>query len=241
MRCDDVIRILAAPNEGENSAAVAEHLKKCPACAEWSARMSSFDRLWDATRPVEPSAEQWDAVWARLERSIDPTLDHDRDLAEPVRPTQTPHSPIRETFSSEPDDQPVLLPFGGQKMIGGDPSPTTGSHWTARRIAAAAGILLLLGLARFGISSHHDASTSPPPRLATSNVAATQADPPAFSMSSVEIGEGELVVIRTGGDMVRGDDAQPRIARFEPDDAVDSWYVMFNAIESMANPVLAVR
>ena len=56
MRCDEVIRELAVPTDDRDSAALAEHLANCPSCAVWAKRDAEFDRLWDATRPAEPSS-----------------------------------------------------------------------------------------------------------------------------------------------------------------------------------------
>ena len=41
---------------------------------------NSLDRLWDATRPVEPTAAAWNAVWSLLADRLDPVVS-----AEPVR------------------------------------------------------------------------------------------------------------------------------------------------------------
>ena len=70
MRCDEVVRELAAPTADRDRAAMADHLAGCPACAEWARRAEALDRLWDATRPAEPSPEAWDAVWANIARAL---------------------------------------------------------------------------------------------------------------------------------------------------------------------------
>ena len=71
MHCDEVIRELAVPTDDRDSAALAEHLANCPSCAGWAKRDAQFDRLWDATRPVEPSPQIWDTVWAHIASSLD--------------------------------------------------------------------------------------------------------------------------------------------------------------------------
>jgi hypothetical protein len=71
MQCDEVIRELAVPTDDGDSAALAEHLANCPSCTSWAKRDAEFDRLWDATRPVEPSSEAWDTVWCHITSSID--------------------------------------------------------------------------------------------------------------------------------------------------------------------------
>ena len=65
MHCDELIRELAVPTDDRDSAAVAEHLANCPSCAGWARRDAQFDRLWNATRPLEPSPQVWDTVWAQ--------------------------------------------------------------------------------------------------------------------------------------------------------------------------------
>ena len=71
MHCDEVIRELAVPTDDRDSAALAEHLASCPSCADWAKRDAQFDRLWDATRPTEPSPQVWDTVWAHIASSLD--------------------------------------------------------------------------------------------------------------------------------------------------------------------------
>ena len=58
MRCVDVIRELAAPTDTRNTVDLAEHLNRCPSCANWARQATQFDRLWDTTRPAEPSPER---------------------------------------------------------------------------------------------------------------------------------------------------------------------------------------
>ena len=65
MRCEDLTRELASPTGGFTRAELAGHLASCPACAEWSRRAAHFDEIWEATRPLEPSPEALDALWAR--------------------------------------------------------------------------------------------------------------------------------------------------------------------------------
>ena len=57
MRCDEVVRELAAPTGNRDREAMAEHLAACSACAEWARRAGDLDRLWGATRPAEPTSE----------------------------------------------------------------------------------------------------------------------------------------------------------------------------------------
>jgi len=71
MRCVDVIRELSAPTGDARDSAVADHLTRCPRCAEWAERDARVSRLWDSTRPNEPSADAWEAVWGRICQGLD--------------------------------------------------------------------------------------------------------------------------------------------------------------------------
>jgi hypothetical protein len=66
MHCDEVIRELVVPTDDRDSAGLAEHLANCHNCAGWAKRDAQFDRLWNATRPTEPSPHVWDTVWAHI-------------------------------------------------------------------------------------------------------------------------------------------------------------------------------
>ena len=69
MHCADVIEELAASAEPA-SAALAEHLARCPDCAAWVERDARLSRLWQATRPQEPTPAAWATVWADLTRRL---------------------------------------------------------------------------------------------------------------------------------------------------------------------------
>ncbi|HZW30982.1 MAG TPA: hypothetical protein VFF52_09765 [Isosphaeraceae bacterium] len=71
MRCEDVIRELAAPTGEPDPAAMAQHLAGCPECSGWARRAAQLEALWEATRPPEPAPEVWDSVWASLSRQLE--------------------------------------------------------------------------------------------------------------------------------------------------------------------------
>ena len=71
MHCDEVIRELAVPTDDRDPASLAEHLAQCPSCAAWADRAAQFDRLWEATRPAEPTGEMWDTVWTQVACAVD--------------------------------------------------------------------------------------------------------------------------------------------------------------------------
>jgi len=83
MHCADVIEELAASAEPA-SAALSEHLARCPDCAAWAERDARLSQLWEATRPQEPPPEAWATVWADLTHT----------LATPPAPV-VPLAPIR--------------------------------------------------------------------------------------------------------------------------------------------------
>jgi hypothetical protein len=85
MDCADVIVKLAA-STGPASAALAEHLSTCAACAAWARRDARLMQLWEATRPQEPRPAAWATVWAELTHT----------LARPPVPAATvPLNPVR--------------------------------------------------------------------------------------------------------------------------------------------------
>ncbi len=71
MRCDDVTRELATPSGDLDPADLAGHLASCASCAGWASRASDLDRIWEATRPAEPSADALDALWAHASAALD--------------------------------------------------------------------------------------------------------------------------------------------------------------------------
>jgi len=70
MRCDDVMRELSAPTDGLDRAALDEHVNACPRCASWAAQVDRLDRIWEETRPEEPSALAFDAMWQEVTRAV---------------------------------------------------------------------------------------------------------------------------------------------------------------------------
>jgi len=59
-QCDEVTRALAAPDADRHAPALLAHLAACPQCS-----------AWEATRPAEPSAAAWEAVWSRVVAGLD--------------------------------------------------------------------------------------------------------------------------------------------------------------------------
>ncbi|MCA1684654.1 MAG: hypothetical protein LC745_01460 [Planctomycetia bacterium] len=71
-------------------AALAAHLASCPRCASLAGRESAFTRVWDATRPSEPTAAAWDALWARVSDRLD-RAPEPRTLTSSARPRGREH------------------------------------------------------------------------------------------------------------------------------------------------------
>jgi hypothetical protein len=71
LQCEDVTRELAAPTPGLDASALTDHLAACPRCAAAAARDAEFTRLWDESRPEEPSRATWGAVWSRITERLD--------------------------------------------------------------------------------------------------------------------------------------------------------------------------
>jgi len=71
MRCVDVIQELAVPTGRLSSTELAEHVAACPRCATESARAAQLDRLWEASRPAEPTSDHWESLWAEVAHRID--------------------------------------------------------------------------------------------------------------------------------------------------------------------------
>jgi hypothetical protein len=69
MNCVDAIEELGV-STGPPAPALAEHLAACPRCAAWARRDVQVAELWAATRPEEPSAEAWGAVWGNVTAAL---------------------------------------------------------------------------------------------------------------------------------------------------------------------------
>jgi hypothetical protein len=264
MQCDEVIRELATPSDHRDTAAVTEHLAVCPSCANWSQRALQLDRLWEETRPAEPSLEVWDGVWACIATSIDSSTS-----------TELESSHITRT-----------APMSGSPPVVGIPLKTSRHSPRPRRwrlamigLAQAAAVLVTAGLLWRQFSPSHtgqiteDADLTSSPRNSESVVRVTIPE----EGLPVVVDEGHLVVIHEGRQelkvavpifladlsmlVVHADGQVPRVVDRTPRKVVareqwwkpapqvkgqipeggvswgvDDWYVMYNAVESMASP-----
>ena len=71
LRCDDVTGALSAPRAAIDLPGLAEHLAECPDCAAHVQRDAALTRLWESTRPLEPSAETWNTIWNGVRDRLD--------------------------------------------------------------------------------------------------------------------------------------------------------------------------
>ena len=135
MHCDEVIKELATPTDHRDSTALAEHIAGCPACAAWANRAAQLDRLWEATRPPEPTADVWDAVWARMATSLDPSTS--TELESSLTPVGLP-----ERIAARGRDFLIKAPRHSPRS-----RPGTWRRSALIGLAQAAAILLAVGLA----------------------------------------------------------------------------------------------
>jgi len=106
------MRELNLPSDDRDDRALARHLAECKACARWAEHAARFNRLWDATRPVDPSTESWDRLWS----SVTASLDHSGTVS-------TPHSRPDHPFATVGDpagqySSPVTRSWRGLAAIG---------------------------------------------------------------------------------------------------------------------------
>ncbi len=250
MQCAEVIRELAVPTDDRDVAALAKHLRACASCASWAKRTAQLDRLWEATRPTEPSHDTWAGIWANLAALLDsPT------------PADVETLPI-SMRSSNGSVARVELPVVPNRV------PSRSRPWTFTAIALlglgqAAAVFLAISLAgrpsatpRSPQIANH--STPVPPFAAAPTVALS--DMKLLSLS-VEIDEGQQVVIRFDGPAAKVVDLTPEGVSRSVDDwyvmlnvadvsaipacllpvCVDDWYVMLNVAESLPNSVVAMK
>lgn len=226
MHCDEVIRELVVPTDDRDSAAVAAHLANCLSCAGWARRDAQFDQLWNATRPLEPSPQVWKTVWAHIASSLDSSTPAEFEaVASPVANSNGSVSHLKETLG--------LTPVSSRSRT---------RNWAAIgliSLAQAAAVLLAVGWAWHNSPKSQEAQVA----IATHSPAlspdsATVANETALrSFPIVEIDAGRLVVIRM-------EDSTAKVVDLTPDGisySVDDWFLVFNAVEAIAKPVVAMK
>jgi len=261
MQCNEVIRELAAPSDDRDSAVLAEHLSGCAACSQWAQRASQLDRLWDATRAPDPTPQAWETVWARIalvirQSSIDgllgaglPTPPAGRPQVSPLstRQSQIDGSLALDSSTPIPVEHPLApaashngstpkaAPSAAQPSPSSRPHPWSFAAIASFRVAAAAAVLLVVSLVWQASPWSQNTQTANRPGPTLSATASSSVD--AASLS-IEIEEGNLVVIRSVGQ-------KPEVLVLTSESSpfgIDDWLLMLNAMESIdLNPVVAMK
>jgi hypothetical protein len=226
MYCDDVIRELVVPTDDRDSAAIAEHVANCSSCAGWAERDAQFDRLWNTTRPIEPSPQVWDTVWAHIASSLDSSTPAEFEAV--ASPMATLNGSVLHV----------------ERPLGLTPASSRSRPWNWAAIgliglAQAAAVLLAVGWA------WHSSRNPQQPQVATA-IHSPALSPDSsqgakeiglLSVPAVDIEAGQQVVIRV-------EDSAATVVDVTPDGisySVDDWYLVFNAVEAIANPVVAMK
>ncbi len=222
MRCEDVRRELATPTDTGDAASLAEHLSRCSSCTAWAERAARLDRLWQVTRPAEPSSDVWDSLWSGVLSSLDVPV-----IKEVVSPGEVA---LRNGFANASVSRSESKPSDRARAASG-----------RRRLAAvgllglaqAAAVLLVVGLAwRVFI----------PARPAQNRI--------AMALPNVDIEEGHLVVIVADPQNLGVVDLTPKgmagvdglYVDWYGDERYFDWVLVYHEIESLASkPVVAMK
>ena len=234
MRCDELIRELAVPTDDRDPgtvaehlvSAVADHLANCSSCAAWARREAQFGELWNATRPVEPSAQVWGTVWAYIVSSLDSSTPAEFEAI--ASPMATLNGSVAHV----------------ERPLGLTPASSRSRRWNWAAIglislAQAAAVLLAVGWA------WHDSPKFREPQIAIAthspvlspDSSQVEAVTGLQSVGVIDLEAGPLVVIRM-------EDSTAKVVDLTPDGisySVDDWFLVFNAVEAMAKPVVAMK
>jgi hypothetical protein len=226
MNCEKVIRELVVPTDDRDSAALAEHLANCPSCTSWAKNDAQFGRLWNATRPIEPSPQVWDTVWAYIASSLDSST-----------PTKFEAIASHMAIANGSLDH-------AEKPLGLTPASPRSRPWNWAAIgliglSQAAAVLLAVGWAWHGLRNSQEPQVAVATRSSAFSPDSSRAANKTGlqSVPVVEIETGQQVVIRI-------EDSAAKVVDLSPDGmsfSVDDWYLVFNAVEAIANPALAMK
>jgi hypothetical protein len=221
MRCDEVIRELAAPTDSRDPASLADHLSRCPSCTTWAEHAARLDRLWQVTQPVEPTSDVWDDVWAKVVSSLE------------VQATKGVISPSIASLrnGSASGTAPELAAKLNERPR---PRVFRSGHWTAIALVGltqVAAVLLVAGMSwRFFVPSL-------PPQ---NDVIA--------SLPSVDIEEGHLVMIVADPKLLSVVDLTPKTTTagvdhvdWYGDEKYFDWFLVYHEVESLAKPTVAMK
>jgi len=222
MRCEDVVRELAALTDMRDRASLADHLSRCPSCAAWAERAARLDRLWQVTQPAEPASDVWDNVWAQVASSLD--VPAAKDVVSPAGANlRNGAANGVSKFESKPGARPVARPFRSRRwavlgLVG---------------LAQAAAVLLVVGLSWRVLV---------PSRQPQNEVVA--------SLPIVDIEQDHLIVIVADPKNLAVVDLTPKgmvgvdhlYVDWYGDERFFDWVLVYNELESLAGkPVVAMK
>jgi hypothetical protein len=220
MRCDDVIRELAAPTDARDSASLSEHLNHCSSCAAWAERAARLNRLWQVTQPVEPTSDVWDHVWAQVISSLD--VQTTKGVISPAVTSLRNGlgSGTPPTFTAKPNERSLTRPFRSKRL----------AAIAIVGLAQAAAVLLVAGMSwQFFV----------PSRTPQTKVIA--------SLPSVDIEEGHLVMIVADPKLLSVVDLTPKTMTagvdhvdWYGDEKYFDWFQVYHEVESLAKPTVAM-
>lgn len=236
MRCEDVIRELAAPSDAQDAAALSDHLSHCLSCAAFADRAARLDRLWEATRPAEPGPEVWHNLWLQIAQSMDSSTSQPVVSLSPVAlrngSTNAPKYDVKPSERS-PSRSSRSQPWARFGTVG---------------VSRAAAALLIAGLAWwfFGPSN-------PNQDVASLNRTLPEPTGPNVllaSLSDIDIEAGHTVVIladtkspsvvdRTAKGIIAGVDRE--YVDWYGDERYFDWSQVFNEVEYLAKPQVAMK
>lgn len=188
MNCSEITRELAVPTGAVHAAEVERHLAACPACAGRAEAERRFERIWSATRPIEPTAPVFDTLWARVEAAASAPAGNGNGVLAAAETNPIPGSVIAMPARARSSRRAVLI--------------------AAVALAQAASILLTAVIvARYSaertpavdpvdpeIAAIPDDPAPPPPRAVESS------EPPALAQLVFELEEGQTLIFRLDDD-----------------------------------------
>ena len=193
----------------------------------WAKRNAQLDRLWEATRPTEPSPETWEAVWAYLASSVDSSA-----------PTgfETFSLPIASSNGALAKGETPLVP--SRPLVRSRPW-----NWAAIGLiglAQAAAIFLAVALT-WHSSTESRLSEVADNSDATSSSVSLPTVPLGQILSStgLEIEAGQSIMIRVEGSTAKVFDVTPQGASYSL--GIDYLFAMFNEAESLTAPIVAME
>jgi hypothetical protein len=217
MRCDEVIRELAVPTAGRDDLAMAQHIARCESCARWADRAEKLDRLWDATRPADPSPQAWDALWSSVTAKLDQAAALCGNGSQPTHSSDSMSKHL--SFPSSAPSQGPTRPWGTLGAMG------------VIGLAQAAALLLAIGL-----SWHAPVKVPPLPASLSQDPRITQ-HPIRSLNSEIEVRQGQVVLIRSEGAGVEVVDLPAQ----ETPNGMDGWLLVYNEFEPFSMSEIEVE